>query len=346
MKRLFRLSIVALWTFTALPSFATPPGVQSPEAPVATQAKAPPQAPSCEYPRFHGVEPYKFFSKALQRDICSAIIYPDFNQPVPPEGYPLLVLLHGIHGAPSDWFRTPRFHERVAAVRERMGFPNAYIVAPMGINGYWSDSLDGKGPWRTMVVEDLMTELSNAKQFPNISRNPKLRAISGYSMGGFGALSIALEHPGLFGYAVGMSATDMEIAIQSKNQLKAYKIVFGKVENGRRSVDPAYIAKLNPYNQLTAPGIGERRGKNQHFYLLNGTADARKFTEGTQRLADLMRSRHIDVTHQLVEGGGHSFKSSWTHQEMERWLEWLGKKWLSVLGQTPALAPTKHQPAR
>ena len=131
-----------------------------------------------------------------------------------------MVLLHGINGSPADWFGAPGIHRKIEALQRRGVLPPAYVVVPAGSNGYWTDSLDGARPWRQMVVKDLLGVMRDSARFPRLSTRRDHRAISGFSMGGFGALSIALENPHLFGQAIAMSPTDMEIAANSARPLR------------------------------------------------------------------------------------------------------------------------------
>ena len=296
-------------------------------SPALGQSTAHSPSAGCALPDVPRSEIYTFYSPALRRPICAAVIRPPLGHPAPSDGYPLLVLLHGLGGAPADWFGIARFHERLAAARARFGFPPAYVVIPLGEAGYWSDARDGQRPWRTMVLDELLPGIDDPARFPGLARSPERRAIAGYSMGGFGALSIALQHPDRFGYAIGMSPTDMSIAITASNPPLIYARVFGALRNGRHHIDPAYLRRLNPFDQVNTHRVPRGPHPQQRFYLVHGTAEPAKFSRGTERLAQIMERRGLDVTHRVVNGGSHSFSSVWSHGEMERWLAWLAADW-------------------
>ncbi len=280
---------------------------------------------TCHFGAFPGVEALPFYSSGLRQTVCSALIRPQ-GEPPSPDGYPLLVLLHGINGSPADWFGAPAIHHKIAALQRQGLLPHAYIVVPAGSNGYWTDSLDGERPWREMVVKELLGVLRDPVRFPRLSTRREHRALSGFSMGGFGALSIALENPHIFGQAIGMSPTDMEIAAKSARPLRVYARVFGAVRQGQRRVSMDYIRSLNPYHQVAR--ARRSAGLAQRYYLLHGSREAAKFSEGTNRLAERMRSQGLTVTHRVVLGGTHSMASTWSTDEMERWLIWLGRIWM------------------
>lgn len=321
MRKLFLGSFI--WLFPLVLLAETTPAKPPTSSPLTTPQK------KKEFPRcgispgeFPGVEVVQLTSSALGKNVCYAVFPPADLASPPPGGFPLLVLLHGLHGAPGDWLRYPRLLKRIKKVKKESkgAFPDAFLVLPMGSNGYWTNWNPRPQRWRDWVTHELLMHLE--ERFPQLTPLPEKRAIAGYSMGGFGALSIALQYPGLFGSAIGLSATDMEIAIQSKNQSKVYKRVFGK----HLPID--LIHSVNP-RQMVESG----KGKGQHFYVVHGSHEAAKFREGGTLLAAAMAKHGIDHKAREIVGGTHNFEKTWTDEVMEDWLRWLGVIWSQ---RTPA----------
>jgi S-formylglutathione hydrolase FrmB len=109
--------------------------------------------------------------------------------------YPVVYLLHGLPGAPSEYL----FGTRLAAFADagiEHGTLRPFIaVAPAGgptagYDGEWA------GPLETEVVDDVVPWIDS--RLPTIA-SPAGRIIAGLSAGGFGAADIGLRHPGLFG---------------------------------------------------------------------------------------------------------------------------------------------------
>lgn len=113
------------------------------------------------------------------------------NVIVPPRAGPrgkrgLLIYLHG-HGGYEGTFNDavlrglPALHGRGPIV----AFPAG------GVHGYWHNRADGR--WEDWVMDEVLPLVERG-----FGVDPERVAIGGISMGGFGALDIALHHPGRF----------------------------------------------------------------------------------------------------------------------------------------------------
>ncbi|MEO7718935.1 MAG: alpha/beta hydrolase-fold protein [Capsulimonas sp.] len=140
----------------------------------------------------------------------SAIVYtpPGYDAPEnETRRYPVLYLLHGAPGGPDDWLtygRAPEVEERL--IEQRKISPTI-IVCPDGDgDGYMGDSeyidapvsRSGRGPGKqvgTFIVRDLPSWID--AHYRTIA-SPKARILGGVSTGGYGAVNLALTHPGVF----------------------------------------------------------------------------------------------------------------------------------------------------
>jgi S-formylglutathione hydrolase FrmB len=106
--------------------------------------------------------------------------------------WPVLYLLHGCCDTYDSWTRE-------TDVAKLPGLRHVLVVMPEGgAVGFYSDWL--RGPrWETFQLVELRRLLE--RNYGAGSR----RAVAGESMGGFGALSYAARHPGLFGAAASYS---------------------------------------------------------------------------------------------------------------------------------------------
>lgn len=106
--------------------------------------------------------------------------------------WPVLYLLHGCCDTYDSWTRETDVEE-LPALRQVL------VVMPEGgATGFYSDWKDGPH-WETFHLVELRRLLER-----DFGAGPR-RAIAGLSMGGFGALSYAARHPGLFRAAASYS---------------------------------------------------------------------------------------------------------------------------------------------
>jgi S-formylglutathione hydrolase FrmB len=103
----------------------------------------------------------------------------------PARRYPVVFLLHGMPGGPLGFVNALC----LADVADTLGRPFVAVAPVAGPNvayrGEWA------GPWEDYVVRDVVPWAT-----ANLSAGP--RTIAGISAGGYGAVDIALRHPGVF----------------------------------------------------------------------------------------------------------------------------------------------------
>ncbi len=114
--------------------------------------------------------------------------------------YPVIYLLHGFPGRPLAFLETVRMDVVEDELVARGRAPGAILVMPFGSTGTFTDKewADGVSPhqqWATFVARDVVRAIdARYRTIPAASG----RAIAGLSEGGFGAINIALHHPGEF----------------------------------------------------------------------------------------------------------------------------------------------------
>ena len=150
---------------------------------------------------------------------------PALGRPIPytlylPDGYaaggrhPVLYLLHGHGGHEGDWLDgggLAATMDRLIAAGE---VPPMLVVMPGLGNGWYVDNPDpgGAGRVASAFLDDLMPAID--RTWPTDPRREQ-RAIAGLSMGGFGAIRLAMLRPDLFAAAASLSGalvTDAQAA--------------------------------------------------------------------------------------------------------------------------------------
>ena len=114
------------------------------------------------------------------------VILPDSRHAGP---FPVLYLLHGIRGNHASWVRNSSVERYVADLP-------LIVVMPDGGRSFYTDAVENpRGAYETYIVRDLIGSVDRV--FRTVPGRAG-RAIGGFSMGGYGALKLALKHPDLF----------------------------------------------------------------------------------------------------------------------------------------------------
>jgi enterochelin esterase-like enzyme len=113
--------------------------------------------------------------------------------------YPVMYLLHGSPGTPEQFLNIVRAGILVDELVARRA-PPLILVMPFGATGVFGDTewLNGVRPhssWETFVAQDVVRAIDDRYRTVPHGRG---RAIAGLSEGGYGAINIALHHPGEF----------------------------------------------------------------------------------------------------------------------------------------------------
>lgn len=132
-------------------------------------------------------------------NIQNAAVYlpPGYDQK-PDHRFPVLYLLHGIFDEYGTWiehFKVPKILDRLIANGD---LPELIVVMPNAGNvyggGYYRNS-SVSGNWADYIADNLVEHVD--VQFRTLA-NAESRAVVGHSMGGYGALNLALSRPGVF----------------------------------------------------------------------------------------------------------------------------------------------------
>jgi|KBSMisStaDraftv2_1062788.scaffolds.fasta_scaffold32666_2 enterochelin esterase-like enzyme len=142
------------------------------------------------------------WSRALAHPVRTLVYLPPSYRPGGPR-LPTLYLLHGTPGTPDGLFALG-VQDRLDSLIDSGGAPAMIVVAPSGgprpdSDTEWDDSVaDAGARWGTFVTRDLVKAIDT--DYPT-KHGRGSRAIAGISMGGYGAINLALGHAGTFGIA-------------------------------------------------------------------------------------------------------------------------------------------------
>ena len=181
-----------------------------------SQAEAPgPQATTAAPPPIKGkLERIKIFGKSLEGNLMGETPSPDVSIYLPPSyakernrRYPVVYFLHGYTNTDLGYFGPEgRRADARAEAAFAAGAQELIIVTPNAMNAYggsmYSNSVTA-GNWEGYIAEDLVAYVD--KNYRTRATRES-RGISGHSMGGYGAIRIAMKYPHVFSALYAMSS--------------------------------------------------------------------------------------------------------------------------------------------
>ncbi len=234
-------------------------------------------------------------SAALGYAESYAVELPPSYASQPNRRYPVIYFLHGLFGNENDWERygINSLYEKMEAEHE---IPEMIVVMPNGRSGFFINSFDGQSRYGDFIIHELVPLID--KEYRTIPRRED-RGIMGVSMGGFGALTLALQHPDVFCVVATHSAAVLEEIPQSSStdrrmqfRLRLAERIFGN------PVDKAFWARNNPI--LLAESF--KTPPPLKIYFDCGAEDRYGFNVGAEALDQAMTDHHIPHEFHIYPG--------------------------------------------
>ena len=224
------------------------------------------------------------FSESMHKSIPNLVITPDNYTKMSSE-MPVLYLLHGAGGKHTDWL------SNVPLVEKYANDYNMIVVCPDGgsTSWYFDSPIDEKMRYETYVSYELVEKV-DAKY--NTITTKKGRAITGLSMGGHGALYLAIKHQDIWG-AVGSMSGGVDIRPFPNNW--DIKKRLGKYSKNKQNWEENTVVNLIPLIK-----------KDLKIIIDCGTEDF--FLEVNQQFHNKLLSANI--THNYKEYSG---SHNWTY---------------------------------
>jgi S-formylglutathione hydrolase FrmB len=248
-----------------------------------------------------------FWSQALATRKQVVVYLPPSYAAAPARRYPVAYYLHGRGGRETDW--TAR--GQLAAVMDSVvasGLQEMIVVMPDGDDGWYTT-------WNTLPSYDDCLRHAPATEPPRafcvpwphyddyIARDlvrfvdgryrtraqPAARALAGVDMGGYGALTLALQYPDVFSAAVSHSG------VLAPGDRVAFRAIFGADSLAWRAHDPIFLLDRARSRHAPLPAL----------YADWGAGDAG--APGNRAFRDSVALRHVALDAR-EHAGGHSWE--------------------------------------
>ena len=212
-----------------------------------------------------------------------------------PEGYdrsqrrfPVLYLLHGLGGDYTDWTMRTNVAEYTRTLQ-------LIIVMPDGNNGWYTNSEEGA--YETYILTDLPADV--VKKYRTINSRYG-RAIAGLSMGGYGALKMALKRPAMFAVAGSFSGA---FAATRPGELE--KLIGGPEADRLQKIFGPAESTARQENDLFALAAAVKPGGAPYLYVDCGVADNSLIAANREVVAAIHKTGAAYEYHEVA--GGHSW---------------------------------------
>ncbi len=250
-------------------------------------------------------------SKILKQVVHYCVDLPEGDdtaaKPRPPRRYPVLYFLHGLGDNEQTLFNSGGW-TLFDDLRHQHKMGDFLIVAPEGRRSFYINSADGSVRYSDFFLEELLPHIEG-KYSTLKSRSG--RAISGISMGGYGAIRMAFAHPDLFSAVSAQSAaliteTPQQLDVAEKAGAPLASVlaaVFGK------PINVPHWNENSPYVIAKRNAIAIRKMK---IYFNCGQDDNYGFERGAANLDAELKKEAIPHEYHLYPGD-HSFQYFLSH---------------------------------
>jgi S-formylglutathione hydrolase FrmB len=247
-------------------------------------------------------------SRILKTEVHYCVYLPaSYAGEHPAQSYPVLYFLHGLGDNERTLFNSGGF-ELLDDLHRQHKIGEFLIVAPEGGRTFYINSANGKVLYSNFFLQEFMPFIESKYR---IERGRSHRAISGISMGGYGALRFAFAYPELFSAVSAQSAAlitespqELDLAMQSGYPLtNLIAMVFGN------PINVHHWQNNNPFVFAEKNRAALRR---MAIYFNCGKSDNYGFEKGAAALNAQLIRKGIEHQYRLYPGD-HTFAYFMSH---------------------------------
>ena len=225
----------------------------------------------------------------------------------PAEAYPVLYFLHGLGDNEQTLFNSGGW-TLLDDLRQKRKIGEFLIAAPEGGQTFYINSSDGRVRYNDFFLQEFIPLIEGKYR---IKKGKDTRAISGISMGGYGALRFAFAHPAMFSAVSAQSAAlitdspeDLDTAARSGTPMgKVLAKVFGS---------PIQVQHWKDNSPFDLARKNEAALRHLAIYFNCGQDDNYGFEKGAATLHQQLQKEKVKHEYHLYPGD-HSFSYFMSH---------------------------------
>ena len=209
----------------------------------------------------------------------------------PGKRFPVLYFLHGL-GGDQSFLTSSGASSVIEEAWEAKRLGEFVIITPQGENSFYINSRDGHILYEDFFIREFVPQME--RRF-HVANGREGRAISGISMGGYGALRFAFKYPRMFvSVAAHMPALLEELPHGSSGAGLGVFLgnAFGSPLNER------FWKENTPFVFARAANL-----QGLKIYFDCGDHDNYGFDAGTRQLDKLLTARHVPHEEHIYPGG-------------------------------------------
>jgi len=207
-----------------------------------------------------------------------------------PRRYPVLYFLHGLGDNEQTMFKGGGW-DLIQDLRQKGQVSDFLVVTPEGKRSFYINSADGRVRYSDFFIREFIPYIESHY---SIRRERSARAISGVSMGGYGALRFAFAYPELFS---SVSAQSAALVAEPSQQAESGPLgtVFGN------PIDPRHWNENSPF-VLAKRNRAAIRTSGLSIYFNCGREDEFGFDKGAMELHRQLQAEGIQHEYHLYPG--------------------------------------------
>lgn len=233
------------------------------------------------------VDTISVFSPKMNKVVKSVVIVPKHYSKN--KHYPVLYLLHGYSDNFAKWIKT------VPSIKDLSTQHQMIIVCPDGgfSSWYFDSPIDSTFQYETFITKDLISFVD--AKYATI-KDRKGRAITGLSMGGHGALYLAIRNKDVFAHAGSMSG-----GVDLRTSTKKYDLAkrIGTIETSPKEWDDRSVVNMVSSLKNNELDLIIDCGTSDFFYQINAALHRRLLT--------------LNINHDYIERPGVHNWEYWTN---------------------------------